>query len=125
MSRPETFSDIERCIDRVIDVVGRRIVLGLPLGIGKPSGFVNALWRRALADSSLELRIFTALTTAPPKGRSLLERRLLGPLTERLYAGYETLEYADAIRRDALPPNIEVAEFFFSPGAWLNADYAQ
>jgi acyl-CoA hydrolase len=125
MRRPETFADIEACIDAVIAAVGREIVLGVPLGIGKPNRFVNALWRRALADPMLKLSIFTALTPALPGGRSLLERRFLGPLRERLYAGYEALDYAEAVRRDAVPPNIQVSEFFFAPGAWLSADYAQ
>lgn len=125
MRRPESFADIEACVDGVLAAVGREIVLGVPLGIGKPNRFVNALWRRAVADPALKLSIFTALTPALPGGRSLLERRFLGPLRERLYAGYEPLEYAEAVRRDAVPPNIEVSEFFFAPGAWLNADYAQ
>ena len=125
MPAPGIHADIEACVDAVIAAVGRRIVLGVPLGIGKPNRFVNALWRRALADPTLKLSIFTALTPALPNGRSLLERRFIGPLRERLYSGYEPLEYAEAVRRDAVPPNIEVSEFFFSPGAWLGADYAQ
>lgn len=116
---------IEACVDSVIAAVGARIVLGLPLGIGKPNRFINALWRRVAANPDLQLTIFTALTPMVPAGRSLLERRLLGPLVERLYRGYEPLEYAEAVRRDALPPNIEVSEFYFAPGAWLAADYAQ
>ena len=87
MRAPEVHADIEACVDRVLAAVGREIVLGVPLGIGKPNRFVNALWRRALADPGLKLQIFTALTPALPSGRSLLERRFIGPLHERLYAG--------------------------------------
>lgn len=125
MRAPEVHADIDACVDSVIAAVGRKVVLGVPLGIGKPNRFVNALWRRAVADPSLRLSIFTALTPALPGGRSLLERRFIGPLRERLFAGYEPLEYAEAVRRDEVPPNIEVSEFFFAPGAWLHADYAQ
>jgi len=125
MPAPEVYADIEACVDAVIAAVGRKIVLGVPLGIGKPNRFVNALWRRAVAEPTLKLSIFTALTPALPGGRSLLERRFIGPLRERLYAGYEPLEYAEAVRRDAVPPNIRLSEFFFSPGSWLGADYAQ
>lgn len=124
-SSTQSFSDCEACIDAMLAAVGHEIVLGLPLGIGKPNRFVNALYRRACADPTLKLTIFTALTPSVPSGRSLLERRFLGPLTERLYADYEALDYAAAVREDKVPPNIEIAEFYFAPGAWLGAPYAQ
>lgn len=68
------FSEVEACVDEVIARVGRQIVLGIPLGIGKPNRFVNALYRRAINDASLQLKIFTALTPAVPVGKSLLEK---------------------------------------------------
>ena len=125
MSGPNAFDDIEACVDDVISRVGKRIVLGIPLGIGKPNRFVNALYRRAHDDSSFRLQIFTALTPRVPVGRSLLEKRFLEPLCERLYSGYESLEYGPAVRAGKLPPNIEVAEFYFAPGAYLGSPYAQ
>lgn len=125
MSGAITVDDIEICVDEVLSRVGKRIVLGIPLGIGKPNRFVNAIYRRASNDQSLELKIFTALTPEIAAGRSLLERRFLEPLTKRLYDGYESLEYAAAAHSGALPPNIEVAEFYFSPGSYLGSPYAQ
>lgn len=100
-------------------------MLGLPLGLGKANHVVNALFRRATADPGLRLTIFTALTLEPPRGGSLLERRFLGPLAERLYGAYPALEYAHAVRAGTLPPNVEVAEFYFRPGAYLRTPYAQ
>ena len=97
MAAPGIHAEIEACVDAVIAAVGRTIVLGVPLGIGKPNRFVNALWRRALADPTLKLSIFTALTPALPNGRTLLEQRFIGPLRERLYGGYEPLDYAEAV----------------------------
>jgi acyl-CoA hydrolase len=60
-----------------------------------------------------------------PVGRSLLEKRFLDPIAERLYRGYESLEYGTAVRSGRMPPNIEVAEFYFAPGSYLGAPYAQ
>lgn len=60
-----------------------------------------------------------------PVGRGLLERRFLEPLCERLYGAYESLEYGAAIHAGKLPPNVEVAEFYFAPGAYLGSPYAQ
>ena len=125
MIRTQSFSDVDSCIDAMLSAVGKHIVLGIPLGIGKPNGFVNALYRRACADPSLRLEIFTALTPSVPVGRSLLESRFLGPIVERLYRDFEPLDYATAVRAKTLPPNVSVAEFYFSPGSWLGSDYAQ
>jgi acyl-CoA hydrolase len=60
-----------------------------------------------------------------PVGRSLLEKRFLEPFAARMYSGYESLEYGSAVRAGSLPPNIEVAEFYFAPGSYLGSPYAQ
>lgn len=52
-------------------------------------------------------------------------RRFVGPLRERLFPGWPDLAYAEAARADALPPNVELCEFFLSPGPGLNASQAQ
>ncbi len=57
--------------------------------------------------------------------RGDLERRLLDPIVARGFADYPELDYADAAKRRALPPNIEVIEFYFEPGAWLGVESAQ
>ena len=46
-------------------------------------------------------------------------------MIERLFGGYPDLAYADALRAGALPPNIQVIEFFFLAGRWLNVPFAQ
>jgi acyl-CoA hydrolase len=105
--------------------VGQRIVLGIPLGIGKPNPLVNALYRRAKADSDLRLKILTAITVETPKGSSDLERRFLEPFVERVFGNYPDLEYAVDLRTGQVPPNVEVAEFFFKPGGYLNVPMQQ
>ncbi|NGM48020.1 acetyl-CoA hydrolase [Caulobacter sp. 602-2] len=119
------FTDPDALADAIIARLGRRIVLGLPLGLGKANHVVNALVARALADPSLHLHVFTALTLEAPRPKSDLEKRFLGPIIERTLGGYPSLAYADLQRRDALPPNIEVDEFFFQAGTRLNVPCAQ
>jgi hypothetical protein len=69
-----TFSDAAACVDAVIERVGKRIVLALPLALGKPCHFVNALYRRAEADPDLQLRIVTGLSLNRPTAGSDLPR---------------------------------------------------
>jgi acyl-CoA hydrolase len=122
---PERFDDPVRLADAIIEKVGKTIVLALPLGLGKANHIANALYAKAAADSSIRLSIFTALTLEPPRAKSELERRFLDPISRRLFAGYPPLNYAAAIHAGKVPPNIEINEFFFEAGQWLNSPYAQ
>lgn len=121
----DRFTDPERLADAIIAKVGRRIVLGLPLGLGKANHVANALFARASADPSVRLHIFTALTLEPPRPKSALEAAFLGPVIERTLGGYPALAYAEVQRRDALSGNIEIDEFFFQAGTRLGVESAQ
>jgi len=118
-------ADVGALAEHILDEVGKDIVLGLPLGLGKANHIANELYARAAADRSIRLRIFTALTLEPFRATGELERRFIEPLNARLYAGYPRLMYADAVRDGTLPLNVEVCEFFLLAGRWLNATLAQ
>jgi acyl-CoA hydrolase len=120
-----TFEDLEACVDAALERVGKRIVLGLPVGLGKPNTLVNAFVRRALADASIQLTIFTALSLRAPRPRSDLERRFLQPFVERVFGDYPELEYVRALESGSLPSNIQINEFFLEPGGWLRNEHLQ
>ncbi|HQX47663.1 MAG TPA: acetyl-CoA hydrolase/transferase C-terminal domain-containing protein [Steroidobacteraceae bacterium] len=122
---PQVFGTIDECVDATLARVGHHIVLGLPLGIGKPNLVANEFYRRAARDPSLRLTILTALSLTRPRASGDLARRLLEPVVERVFADYPELDYVLAAKAGTLPPNIEVIEFFFEPGAWLGVDAAQ
>jgi acyl-CoA hydrolase len=122
---PAQFTDPDALADAVIAKVGRKIVLGLPLGLGKANHIANALYQRAAKDPSIALHIFTALTLEAPAGGSELEKRFIDPISERLLGGYPKLDYAVAAHRGALPANVRVDEFFFLAGKWLGNALAQ
>jgi len=122
---PASFDDPDRIADAVIARVGKSIVLALPLGLGKAIHVANALFARAVADPSIRLRIFTALTLDKPRGKPGLERRFVAPLAQRLFGGYPELAYATAQRAGRLPPNVEIDEFFFQAGTRLGIASAQ
>jgi len=125
MTTPMKFDSIESCIDSLIATVGNNIVLGIPLGVGKPNPFVNALYRRVKENPAMHMKIFTALSLSKPKGKSDLEARFLEPFVERVFGDYPDLDYAADVRHGTLPPNIEVFEFFMRTGEYLNNSGAQ
>jgi acyl-CoA hydrolase len=118
-------ADVEAAIAAILDRVGPGVVLGLPLGLGKPVPLVNALYRRAQADPALKLRILTALSLEKPRGATAIERAFLEPFVQRVYGDCPDLDYTAALRENRLPPNVEIAEFFFRPGAMLGSAHAQ
>ena len=122
---PAAFDDPDRLAQAIVEKVGKRIVLALPLGLGKANHIANALFARAVADRSIHLTIFTGLTLEPPRAKSELEHRFLDPIAQRLFAGYPPLDYATSIRKHQTPPNVQVDEFFFEAGQWLDSPYAQ
>jgi acyl-CoA hydrolase len=112
--------DAARCAEAIVDCVGRDVRIAVPIGIGKPMLLLNALVRLAEADRRVRLTIFTGLTLARPRLRSLPERRLVEPLLARLFASYPEPLYAVALREGRLAANISVNEFFLQAGEWLN-----
>jgi acyl-CoA hydrolase len=122
---PQMFDDVGEIVEEALRRVGKRVVLALPLGIGKPNLIANEFFRRARADRGLDLTLFTALSLRKPTGSSELERRFIEPLAARIFGNYPELEYLEAMRRDAMPPNARVIEFFFEPGAMLHSAHAQ
>jgi len=121
----QAFDDVGECVDAALRRLGGRIVLALPLALGKPNPLVNEFYRRAVRDPKIELRIFTALSLRKPTAASELERRFLEPFVARVFGNYPELDYVAAVRAGTLPANIEVVEFFLEPGAYLNVPYAQ
>src|SRR5689334_409129 len=122
---PQLFDDVGEIVDEALRRVGNKVVLALPLGIGKPNLIANEFFRRARADAGLDLTIFTALSLRRPAGGSDLEKRFIDPLAERIFGNYPDLDYLSAVRADQLPANVRVIEFFFEPGSMLNSGQAQ
>lgn len=121
----KTYQSADALVDALIGALGKTIVLGLPVGIGKALHIADALYERAAADSSLSLTIFTGLTLTAPRGRNTLESRFIEPFAARHYAGWPMPQYAAAIERQELPDNIRVREFYLRPGAYLGNPLVQ
>lgn len=123
---PAQFTSEEPVIDWILQTVGHDLRVALPLGLGKPVTLVNALVRRACADPSIRLRIFTALTLERPTPDTDMARRFLTPdAMDRLFGDYPQIEYARLLRDGTLPENIEITEFFLQAPNWVNVPAAQ
>lgn len=117
---------LDAAVDRLLAHAGGRLVLAAPLGLGKPHRVLNAITRRVAADASLSLHLLTALSLTPPSPGAGLQRRFLAPFLERQFGpDYPVLDYAIAMRGNALPANIRVEEFYMQSGALLGSASAQ
>ena len=125
MKTTQFIASIEAAVDHLLDTIPGDIVLGIPLGVGKPNPFVNALYQRIEANPARRLKIITALSLEKPVGKSELERHFLEPLVARVFTDYPDLAYVKALRAGTLPPNIEVHEFFMKTGDYLHNEVAQ
>jgi acyl-CoA hydrolase len=125
VTRPRFLDSIDAAVDQILDRIPGPIVLGAPLGIGKPNPLINALYRRIKGLPARRLRIVTALSLEKPVGASELERHFLAPLVERVFGDYPDLDYVKDSRGAGLPPNIEVREVFMKTGDYLGNAAAQ
>ena len=122
---PRLYSNLDSCVDDLMTFAGERVVIGTPLGIGKPNALLNTLYQRIKADPSRHLRILTALSLQTPQTSSALEEAFLRPFIDRVFGNYPDLDYVTDLRQQKLPANIEVSEFFLKSGDYLRNDYAQ
>ncbi|WP_131108153.1 acetyl-CoA hydrolase/transferase C-terminal domain-containing protein [Pseudomonas sp. Sample_10] len=116
---------IEQAVDDVLARLPAHIHMGLPLGLGKPNHFVNALYRRVAQLPQRQLTIYTALCLGRPPLGDGLQKRFLEPFIENVFGDYPELEFLADLRRDSLPVNIRIQQFFMQPGSLLNSAAAQ
>lgn len=119
-------TDTDACVHDLVDELGSDLRIAAPLGLGKPHGLINALYRLTAADTSRSLRLYTALSLTRPQPAPGLEQRFLGPFLERHFGADQVdPQYALDQARDALPSNVEVHEFYLQSGALLHSGSAQ
>ena len=116
---------IEQAVDHVLAQLPAHIHMGMPLGLGKPNRFVNALYARIKSLPERRLTLYTALVLGRPALGEGLQKRLLEPFVERVFGDYPEFDFLADLRRSQLPPNISVEQFFMQPGGLLDSDMAQ
>jgi acyl-CoA hydrolase len=116
---------IEQAVDDVLARLPMHIHMGLPLGLGKPNHFVNALYQRIAQLPERQLTVYTALCLGRPPLGDGLQKRFLEPFIERVFGDFPELDFLADLHRDSLPANIHVHQFFMQPGSLLNSASAQ
>jgi acyl-CoA hydrolase len=122
---PTAFNDADACAQAIIDRVGKTVKVATPLAAGNAVLVLNALYRKAQHDPEIQLEIYTALTLAKPRGRSLLEERFLAPLRERLFDDFPDPAYHVDRENEQLAKNVRIIEFYFPAGRQLNSRHSQ
>ncbi|MDE1168637.1 MAG: acetyl-CoA hydrolase/transferase C-terminal domain-containing protein [Pseudomonas sp.] len=116
---------IERAVDEVLARLPAHIHMGMPLGLGKPNRFANALYKRVSQLPNRRLTIYTALSLGRPSLGDGLQKRFLEPFVERVFGDYVELDFLADLHHDSLPANIRVEQFFMQPGSLLHSAPAQ
>jgi len=126
MSPDQRLADTDACARLVAERVGADLRVAAPLGLGKPHGLLNALYRMVCADTWRSMTLYTALSLTRPQPKPGLEARFLQPFLDRHFgAGCEDPQYALDQARDKLPPNVAVHELYLQSGAMLHSGSAQ
>ena len=108
--------------------IGRQLVVGLPIGLGKPVQLVNELYRRArrrlLPRPHVPHRADAGAAARGQRSRAPLSRAVSSNACSATARNRTT---STRCARDTLPANVRVIEFFFSPalGAELAAQPAE
>jgi acyl-CoA hydrolase len=119
-------TDTEACALHIAERLGPDLRIAAPLGLGKPHGLLNALYRLTGADASRSMTLYTALSLTRPHPGGGLEQRFLRPFLDRHFgADAEDPQYALDQARNGLPANVAVHEFYMQSGALLQSDSAQ
>jgi acyl-CoA hydrolase len=116
---------IEQAVDHVLAELPSHIRMGMPLGLGKPNRFANALYARIKSLPERQLTIYTALCLGRPAVGEGLQGRFLEPFLDRVFGDYPELDFLADLHRSNLPSNVRVEQFFMQPGSLLNSTFAQ
>ncbi|RUL79652.1 acetyl-CoA hydrolase/transferase C-terminal domain-containing protein [Dyella choica] len=122
----QRLTDTDACARLIVERLGADLRVAAPLGLGKPHGLLNALYRLMLADTWRSMTLYTALSLTRPQAKPGLEARFLDPFVERHF-GVDSIDpqYAIDQVQGKLPPNVAVHEFYMQSGALLQSTSAQ
>jgi acyl-CoA hydrolase len=98
-----------------------------PLGLGKANQLLNKLYEVFKKDPKRrQLEIYTALSLDIPATHTLVEKNLLVPFFDRHFGkNYPRLQYVADLKSKSIPEHINVYEFYFLAGQYIDVARAQ
>ncbi len=122
----QSFQSLEQAENFIFSRLGKNVHLATPLGLGKLNQLLNRIYERAHKDSSISLKVFTALSLDFADPQSDLGKRFLNPFYERQFGlDYPHLRYVRDLQENSVPGNIQLHEFYFQAGTLLKSGQAQ
>lgn len=116
----KVFHQVDHAVDEILRLFENHIKIAAPLGLGKPNPLLNRIYDQIKADQSRTLTIYTALSLTPPNTKSDLGKRFFDPFKQRYWGNnYPELAYSKDARKNQLPHNIKVHEFYLLAGSGL------
>ena len=106
----EEYSDnnLDVLVQDVTSKLNKKIVLVVPLGVGKPIKFLNTLYEYVKKNPSIELTILTALSLSKPIVKNSLGKKFIEPILDRLYQDCLELDYEKDRKAKNVPDNINI-----------------
>lgn len=119
------FDQISKCVDAIIKHNTQHLIIGTPLGTGKPNLLINSLWERIKKKPDTQLEIFTALSLNRPTSKNLLQKKFLEPFIDKHFKDYPDLQYIKDSLSGTIPKHMKVTEFYLQSGKHLRTPQMQ
>jgi len=120
------FDSLQEANNHLFSILPKQIHCAIPLGLGKPNQLVNLIYNTAKNDSSIKLKISTALSLEVPHPKAKLEKNFIHPYSKRHFGeDYPELHYTQDTKARKIPDNISVHEFYIQAAQNINIPTSQ
>lgn len=126
MNETKYFTSLLAANNFIFSNLEKNIHCATPLGLGKPNQLLNLIYQTVKNDSSLKLKISTALSLEIPRAKSELEKNFSEPYLDQHFGeNYPELDYVLDSKKNKIPENISIHEFYMQAARNINIESSQ